>query len=198
MTKLTLDDITDLRAYEGEREAFRSQVIALKKLRRLHLGPIVTVVFENQTTMRFQIQEMARAERMMTDAAIEEELAAYNPLIPDSGELSLTLFIELTSDEQLREWLPKLVGIESSFVLKIGEGPSSMTVRGEVDEAHATQLTRTEITASVHYLRFKLSAIERVSFLAETVWLTIDHPAYQHKCLLTPETKASLVHDWDE
>src|SRR5579884_1166174 len=108
MPKLTLDDILDLRAYEREREAFRARVIELKKLRRVALGPLVSVVFENLDTVRFQIQEMARAERMLTDEAIQNELDAYNPLIPDPGELSATLFLELTSDAELREWLPKL------------------------------------------------------------------------------------------
>src|SRR5665213_2324516 len=116
MNKLSLSDISDLRAYEREREDFRREVIALKKLRRLAVGPVVTVVFENRITMRFQIQEMARAEKMMSDAALEEELRAYNPLIPEVGELSLTVFLELTSQEQLHEWLPKLINIERSFV----------------------------------------------------------------------------------
>lgn len=196
MAKLTLDDISDLRAYERERDAFRREVIALKRLRRIGVGPIVTVVFENRTTMRFQIQEMARAEKMISDAALEEELAAYNPLIPDPGELSLTVFLELTSDDQLREWLPKLVGIERSFVLRIGDGPSALRLSNSVDAAHATQLTREETTASVHYVRFSLNLAEREQFSTEPVALMIDHPFYQHECLLSPETKASLIADW--
>src|SRR5262249_43041342 len=109
--KLELSDIKDMRAYEHEREDFRRHVIELKKRRRIPLGTIMTIVFENRDTMRFQVQEMARAERMLRDEQIAHELETYNALIPDPGELSATLLIELQSDEQLREWLPKLVGI---------------------------------------------------------------------------------------
>ncbi len=196
MAKLTRDDISDLRAYEGEREEFRSEVIALKRLRRLGIGPIITVVFENATTMRFQIQEMARAEKMMTDAAIDDQLVAYNPLIPERGELCLTVFLELTSDQQLREWLPKLVGIERSFVLRIGEEPVVTLVRCEVDAAHASQLTREETTAAVHYVRFSLTSDDQQRFATEPVSLVTDHPSYQHECGLSEETKASLQSDW--
>src|SRR5256714_6800237 len=121
MAKLTVDDVVDLRAYERERTAFRDRIIALKKVRRVPVGPIVTLLFENRDTIRFQIQEMARAERMLRDDQIQGELDAYNPLIPDAGELSATLFVELTAKEQLEEWLPKLVGIERSVELLVGD-----------------------------------------------------------------------------
>ena len=117
--KLTLDDITDLRAYERERDAYRQTVIELKARRRVAVGPIVSLVFENRETMRSQIQEMARAERMVTDEQIQKELDVYNALIPAPGELSATLFIELTAEEALRNWLPRLVGIEHSVILRL-------------------------------------------------------------------------------
>ncbi len=120
VVKLTLDDIADQRAYERERDAFRARIIELKKLRRIAIGPFVTIVFENRDTIRFQIQEMARAEKMSSDAAIQTELDVYNPLIPDPGSLAATLFIELTTKDDLVEWLPKLVGIERSVELRIG------------------------------------------------------------------------------
>src|SRR5687768_18269703 len=118
--KLTLDDIADLRAYERERDAYRERIIALKRVRRVPVGPIVTLVFENRDTIRFQIQEMARVEKLITDAAIQNELDAYNPLIPGPGELSATLFLELTSKELLQEWLPRMVGIERAPRLRFG------------------------------------------------------------------------------
>jgi hypothetical protein len=136
--KLQLEDIADARAYEREREEFRSRIIALKKVRRVVVGPAVSVVFENRDTIRFQIQEMARAERLMTDAAIQTELDVYNPLIPGPGDLSATLYIELTSRAEMEEWLPKLVGIEQSVQLEIGghEGAASSPERsnGSVPE----------------------------------------------------------------
>src|SRR5215207_6181907 len=119
--KLTLDDIADFRAYERERDEFRQKIIDLKRKRRVALGPFVTLLFENRDTIRFQIQEMARAERLFSDEQIETELAIYNPLVPGPGELAATLFIELTSKDQLMEWLPKLVGIERSIELVAGD-----------------------------------------------------------------------------
>src|SRR3954447_15301028 len=134
--KLTLADIVDLRAYEREREEFRGRVMAEKKVRRVAVGPIVTMVFENRDTVRLQIQEMARAERMLRDEQIQEELDTYNPLIPGAGELSATLFVELTTPDELREWLPKLVGIERAIELIVGDADAEV-VRCEVDETHA-------------------------------------------------------------
>jgi len=195
--KLTLDDIVDQRAYERERNEFRREVIALKRLRRVAIGPLVTVVFENATTIRFQIQEMARAEKMATDEQIEVELATYNPLIPDGGEISMTLFIELTNDDQLRAWLPRLVGIERSVVLVVGQGPS-VTLRAEVDPAHAAQLTREETTASVHYIRFLPDHATRASFIAGPATLAIEHPAYEYSTALSDATRGSIAADWGD
>jgi hypothetical protein len=193
--KLTLDDIADLRAYERERDDFRSQIIELKKVRRVAVGPIVTVVFENRDTIRFQIQEMARAERMLTDEAIQHEIDTYNPLIPSRGELTATLFIELTSKDDLQQWLPKLVGIERSVELHLGEGEHAEVIRSEPDDAHAAQLTRDEITASVHYIRFRLTE-EQIERLAKgPAWLTVNHPAYSERVELSDATRASLVQD---
>jgi hypothetical protein len=189
--KLTLDDIADLRAYEREREEFRERVIALKRVRRVPVGPIVTLVFENRDTVRFQIQEMARAEKLITDEQIRTELDVYNPLIPEPGQLSATLFVELTSDEQLREWLPKLVGIERAVELRIGH----RVVGCVPEEQHAQQLTREEITASVHYVRFELTPEEVAAFEAEPVTLAVAHPAYNEATPLSDVTKQSLSAD---
>ena len=102
MRKLTTDDIVDHRAYEREREAFRAQIIDMKRRRRIALGDIVTIVFENTDTMRWQVQEMARVERMLRDDQIEHEVETYNQLIPEAGQLSGTLMLELTSDAEQR------------------------------------------------------------------------------------------------
>lgn len=196
MPKLTLDDIVDLRAYERERDEFRAEVIALKKKRRVSVGPVITLLFENATTIRFQIQEMARAEKIITDEGILTELRVYNPLVPEPGTLAATMFIELTSDEQLREWLPKLVGIESAVELRIGD----LVVPCEVDADHEKQLTRDEITASVHYIHFRLDADQVAAFTGaeragEPVELAFTHPAYQHAVELSAEAVAELGRD---
>lgn len=191
---LTLADISDLRAYEREREAFRTEVIALKRVRRVAIGPIVSVVFENRTTVRFQIQEMARAEAMQTDRQIEAELAVYNPLVPGPGQVTATLFLELQTDEELRKWLPALVGIERSVLLRVGD----VEVRAAVDPAHAAQLTREETTASVHYLHFDLPAEACEGFAGGPVAIVVDHPAYPHSTVLSGATRASIVGDWSD
>lgn len=193
--KLTLDDIADLRAYERERGEFRAHVIDLKKRRRVGIGPFVTVLFENRDTIRFQIQEMARVERLLSDEAIETELKIYNPLIPEPGHLALTMFIELTSDEGLREWLPKLVGIEQALELRIGDGDDPIVVRAEPEAAHAEQLTREEITSSVHYLEFSLTPEQVDALEAGPVDLAVAHENYQHATTLGEETVRELVSD---
>ena len=195
MTKLTLDDISDLRAYERERAEFRARVIALKKRRRVHVGPVVTLLFENRDTIRFQIQEMARIEKLISDEAIETELAIYNPLIPAPGTLSATLFIELTSDDELREWLPKLVGIETQVELRLGTGPDLDVVRCVVDPDHAKQLTRDEITASVHYVHWQLTDAEIDAFAQGPVELAVTQANYQYGTDLADETRTELLSD---
>lgn len=193
--KLTLDDIAEPRSYEREREEFRRRIIELKKLRRVGVGPIVTLMFENRDTIRFQVQEMARAEQIFTDAGIQHELDTYNPLIAEPGELSATLFIELTSKEELREWLPKLVGIERSVEIRIGDEPGTDVVRSIPEEQHESQLTREEVTPSVHYVRFRLTPAQVGRFVDEPVVLAVNHPAYQHGAGLADETKESLLED---
>jgi hypothetical protein len=194
--RLTLDDIYDLRAYEHERDEIRSRVIALKRRRRIALGPIVTLVFENRDTVRFQVQEMVRAERMLTDAQVQAELDAYNPLIPQVGELSATVFVELTDEAQLREWLPKLVGIEHALELRLGApgGPAEV-VAAAPDAAHEQALTRSDVTATVHYVRFRLTPARVDRFEAGPVFLAVAHPAYGHGTELDSAERQELLRD---
>ncbi|MDO8364522.1 MAG: DUF3501 family protein [Actinomycetota bacterium] len=189
--KLTLADIADARAYEREREAFRAHVIELKHRRRVSLGTVVTLLFENRDTMRFQIQEMARVERIFTDEGIQEELDVYNPMVPEPGQLCATMFIELTSDEQMREWLTKLVGIEQRVLFRMPDGSE---VRCVVDPQHASQLTRDHVTAAVHYVTFEFTP-QQVAAFGEGMVLAIDHPAYLEAVELSPATVAELRAD---
>jgi hypothetical protein len=195
MRKLALDDIADARAYEREREQMLRQIIDIKRVRRVPVGRFVTLVFENRDTVRFQIQEMARAERMLTDAAIQTELDIYNRLIPDRGELSATLFVELTTKEELEQWLPRLVGVERAVGLRIGAGPDVTVVRASPEEEHATQLTRDDLTSAVHYLRLPLGSVKAERLTAEPVTLFVDHPSYQAETALSDATKAALRSD---
>lgn len=190
--KLTLDDISDLRAYERERAEFRPYVMELKRRRRVPVGTIVTFLFENRETMRFQIQEMARVEKLMTDDEIQVELDTYNPMVPDPGQLCATMFLELTSDEQMREWLPKLVNIERSVLLDL---PGGESVRAIVDEQHDEGLTRDDATAAVHYVRFELTPEQIEAFATGPVTLRIDHPEYLESAELSDATHAELLRD---
>jgi hypothetical protein len=194
--KLTIDDIADARAYERERAEFRQMVIGLKKRRRVAVGPFVTLVFENRDTIRFQIQEMARVERIFTDEGIQTELDTYNPLVPEPGQLCATLFIELTSKPDLVEWLPKLVGVEQAVELRIPDGAGGVeAVSFRPDADHASQLTRDEVTASVHYVHVELSTEQIERLAAGPVALALAHEAYAHTTELSPDTVAELVSD---
>ena len=194
MRKLTVDDIVDHRAYERERDEFRAAIIAMKKRRRIALGDLVTIVFENTDTMRWQVQEMARAERMLTDEAIAHEVETYNELIPNPGELSGTLFIELTDDASLREWLPKLRGIEFHVYFELGARGSGSRVPGVPRDEE--RLTRDDITSTVHYLSFPFDAQQRAELTSGSARLVIDHPEYQVWVELNDAQRAELARDF--
>ncbi len=189
---LTLADVLDLRAYERVRADYLARIMARKRDRRVALGPVMTLVFECFDTVRFQVQEMARAEKIISDEAIQVELDIYNQLLPAKGELSATLFIELTSDDALREWLPKLVGIERQLGISI-DGD----VVASVPEAeHAAALTRETVTPAVHYLRFGFTEAQVAAFAtAGEVALVATHPAYEARTALPPPVRRELSGD---
>lgn len=189
--RLTIDDIDDLRAYERVRDETRRQLTALRARRRVALGTLISVAFESRQTIKYQIQEMARVERIVTDDGIQEELDAYNPLVPERGQLRATLFVELTSDEQLREWLPKLVAIEQHIGLRLASG---RVVHASVDPGHAAQLTRDAVTAAVHYIGWELTD-EQIAAFGDGAALFCDHPQYRHEAPLSESVIAELRSD---
>ena len=192
VSALTLADVLDLRAYERVREEYRARLIARKRHRRVALGPIMTVVFECFDTVRFQVQEMARAEKIISDVDIQTELDIYNRLLPQPGELSATLFIELTSEGELREWLPRLVGIERQLGVRMDGQVVPSTPEGQ----HAAALTRDTVTPAVHYLRFGFTEAQVAAFGDATeVALVSTHPAYEASTVLAPEVKRELLGD---
>jgi hypothetical protein len=189
---LTLDDVLDLRAYERVRGDYRAKVIAMKKNRRVALGPIMTLVFECLDTVRFQVQEMARVEKIISDEGIQTELDIYNRLLPAPGELSATLLIELTTESDLREWLPKLVGIET----RVGVAMDGDVVLSVPEADHAAALSREEITPAVHYLRFGFGDEQVEAFRsASEVALVSEHPAYPARAVLAPAVREELLGD---
>lgn len=190
--KLVLSDILEQRAYERIRDTRRAEIIELKRRRRISLGTIVTVMFENRATMQSQIQEMLRVERVVSDEGVLEELKAYNPLIPEAGQLCATVFIELVTDDQMREWLPKLVDIEKSIAIKLANGE---VVKATVDEAHAEQLTRETVTAAVHYIRFQFTPQQVVEFAKGDVQVISTLSNYLEAVELADFTVAELLTD---
>lgn len=190
--KLTLDDIADLRAYERERPEFRAHVIEVKRRRRVAIGEMLTIMFENRDTMRLQIQEMIRAEKLVTDEGVMEELKVYNPMIPMPGQLCATLFLELTSEDQVREWLPKLAGLEDSICLQLSDGSK---VRGSIDAQHAAGLTRPDVTAAVHYLTFDFTEKQVEQFAFGPVSVVCDQQNYLEVAPLSDETRQELLVD---
>jgi Protein of unknown function (DUF3501) len=188
--KLTKADIKDLREYERERDEFRAEIIATKKRRRIPIGDLTTIVFENAATMRFQIQEMARAERMLRDEQIDHELETYNALIPSDGELSGTLFIEIDDEQSLRYWLPRLVGIQDHVRIAVGDD----VVTGRPEDVE--RLTRPDTTTTVHYLKFAFTPEQQRAFGDGPVRVLIDHPEYEAATALTAEQRDELVGDF--
>jgi hypothetical protein len=190
MRKITLADVRDIAEYEKIRDDFRRAIIELKKRRRVQVGDIVTFVFENRETVLFQIQEMMRAERIVHEDRIQEEIDIYNELIPEDDELSATMLIEIDDLDRLRRWLPKLVGIERQVWLRIGDRPA---IRALYEPGRSKE----DKTSTVHYVRFRLSPEEIRAFKDESLpaVLAITHEHYRAEAPIPPEVRRSLAED---
>jgi hypothetical protein len=189
MQKLVLNDILGPAKYGAVRDEQRRQQIERKKNRRVSVGPQVSLIFENRDTMRFQVEEMCRAESITDPAKIQEEIDVYNAVLPDDGELAATLFIEVSSDAALRNTLETMVGLQEHVFLVIGP----TRTRAAFDEGQFT----TDKLAAEQYLKFPL-AEEARTLLREPgadVRLAIDHPAYGHEARLTEAARKELARD---
>lgn len=189
MRSLEPADILDLTAYERIREDFLAKTIQLKKPRRVQVGPNLCFIFENRDTVRFQIQEMTRAERTVKPEAIAEELRVYNELIPGDHELSATLMIEITQLERVRPELDRLVGIDEHVYLQVGDA----SVPATFDEK---QFEEDRISA-VQYVKFRLGEALAGAFRDPSVpaVLRVDHPNYRESTPISGEARASLAAD---
>lgn len=191
MRKLAPSDLYSLEEYHGLRPEFRSRVLAHKKDRQIAVGPIATLYFEDRLTIQYQVQEMLRIERIFETEAIEDELAAYNPLIPDGTNLKATFMIEIPDVEERRRELKRLAGIEFRVYARVdGFEP----VFGEADED--MERTTEEKTSAVHFLRFELStpmsaALKRGAALS----IGTEHPEYSHETQLGITQRDALVAD---
>lgn len=190
MKPITLDDLElDLAAYAARRAEARAAAIALKKTRRIALGDVVTLVFENRDTIRHQIQEMLFVEQTTDLAKVGEELEIYGPLLPTPNELSATLFLEFPDMATLKAELPRFAGIEHTFSLVLDGEP--IPARGEEGRS------KDDYTATVHYLRFPLTAAQRDAFRDPEVpaELAVDHPNYSESARIPHDMRLSLLAD---
>jgi len=193
MQKLTTDDLLSLERYHKERPRLRAEVLEHKRHRQAPLGPNLTLYFEDRLTMRYQVQEMLRAERIFESEAIEQELAAYNPLIPDGTNLKATMMLEYTDVAERRTALERLKGVENSVYLEVG-------TLGRVFAHADDDLARSDETktSAVHFLRFELGSAMRAALKSgATLTLGVEHEAYRHELAASPELRKSLAADLD-
>jgi hypothetical protein len=174
MPRITRDSLMTLEAYARARNEFRARVMAHKKNRTLPLGGSVTLIFEDELTVRYQVQEMLRAERIFEEGGIDEELGAYNPLVPDGSNWKVTMMIEYPDVEERRRMLSRLIGIEDKVWVKVESHPRVYAIADEDLERETV-----DKTSSVHFLRFELEA-SMVQALKRGARLSagIDHPQY--------------------
>ena len=189
MRKVEPDEILDLTAYERIRPGFLEKMIERKRPRRIHVGDQLCFVFENRDTVIFQIQEMTRAERTVSEAAIAAEVEVYNELVPADDELSATLMIEIPDRASIRPALDRLIGIDEHVALVIGDD----VVQARFDEK---QFEEDRISA-VHYIRFPLGPERAARFRDPTVAVTlrVDHPSYRGETRIEGEARSSLSAD---
>jgi Protein of unknown function (DUF3501) len=174
MNLLTAQDLSSAAEYERQREQFRSQIIALKQRRRISVGPLITLVFENRETLRFQTQEMIRVEHILDPQRVQEELDVYNALIPASGELSATLLIEITEQDRMKEWLDVFMGLDHGDTVAIRAGTERAFAQFEGGHSHETKIS------AVHFVRFRPTALMTAAFadLHVPVTLAVNHHEY--------------------
>jgi len=192
MPAITRDSLMSLEQYAKVRNEFRANVMAHKKIRTVHLGDHVTLQFEDEMTMRYQIQEMLRAERMFEEEEIRAELSAYNPMIPDGGNWKVTMLIEYTEVEERRFALSRMIGIEDRVWVQIEGCPRVYAIADE-DLDRETE----EKTSSVHFLRFELDpSMKKALSGGANIRMGVDHPNYQATLdPVGPVVRDSLVKD---
>lgn len=194
MQKLTRRDLMSLEQYSIEREQLRREVIALKQRRNVQVGPNTTWCFEDRTTVRYQILEMLRAERIFESAGIQSELDAYNPLIPDGHNWKVTLLLEWPDAEERRAALERLIGVEDRCWVQVGAMPRVFAIADEDLERE-----NGEKTSAVHFLRFELAPamIEALKGGAPLA-VGVDHAQYRHSVSPVPEpVRDALSRDLD-
>jgi hypothetical protein len=192
MDKLTRDDLLGLEAYAKQRGEFRARVMAHKKQRTVHVGDHLTLVFEDRLSIQYQVQEMLRIERIFEQAGIQDELDAYNPLVPDGRNLKATLLVEYDDVEQRKRELVRLRGLEHAIALTV-DGHAPATAIADEDMERSNE----EKTSAVHFLRFELDAAMVADWRAgAAVTLASTLPALTVAADLTSDQRAALAADF--
>ena len=191
MNKISPQDLLSAAEYEKRRSDIRQRIIALKKRRRLAVGDLVTLVFENRETVLFQIQEMIRTERIFEPPKIQEEVDVYNCLLPNPGELSATLFIEITESENIQTLLDAFQGIDraNTLAIKVGE----QTSFGIFEGGHSKE----DKISAVHFVRFSTTPKFRADLaqLDIPAFVTISHTNYREKAQVSLEMRKEWLND---
>ena len=192
MPRITRESLLTLEAYARVRKQLRTEVLEHKRARTVAIGPNVTLAFEDEMTMRYQVQEMLRAERIFEESGIQDELDVYNPLIPEGCNWKATLMIEYPDIEERQRMLAKLIGIEDRVWIQV-EGCDRVYAIADEDLERETA----EKTASVHFLRFELDATMKSRLQAgASLAMGIDHPHYAHAIARVEQaTQRSLLED---
>jgi len=193
MPRITRDSLLTLEAYARARKHLRSEVLEHKRFRTIAIGPNVTLVFEDETTMRYQVQEMLRAERIFEESGIQDELDAYNPLIPDGSNWKATMMIEYPDVDERKRMLGNLIGVEDRVWVCV-EGCDRVYAIADEDIERETA----EKTAAVHFLRFELDPPTKARLqTGASLSMGIDHPHYTYTIAkVAQETQQSLLRDF--
>ncbi|MGC9163859.1 MAG: DUF3501 family protein [Thiomonas sp.] len=192
--KITPDNLMSLEAYSKWRKTHKAEVMAHRKLRTVHLGEHLTVQFESELSMRYQIQEMLRIEKIFEEDDIQQEIDAYAPLVPDGSNWKATLMIEFPDVNERRRELARLIGIEDRMFVEV-EGHGRVYAIADEDLDRETE----EKTSAVHFLRFEFTPAMRAAIRAgAAVKLGCDHTHYPAHIMIPPETLASLAGDLAE
>jgi len=192
MPRIARDSLMSLEAYSKVRKDFRANIIAHKKNRTVHLGDHVTLQFEDEMTMRYQVQEMLRAQRVYEEDGIQDELDAYNPLIPDGSNWKATMLIEYAEPDERQSALAGMIGIEDRMWVRIGNNPRVFAIADEdMERENDTK------TSSVHFLRFELDRTMKQALCdGAPLSIGVDHPAYEATLdPVTPAVRDSLLKD---
>ena len=185
------DSLMSLETYARERAGFRAKVLEHKKRRKVHVGEHVTLDFEDELTIRYQVQEMLRIERIFEEDGIRHELDAYNPLVPDGSNWKATMLIEYPDAEERRRMLARLKGAERRVWVEV-QGSERIFAIADEDLERENE----EKTSSVHFLRFELDVRARERLLqGGAITVGIDHPEYRASTQLSPVARESLVAD---